>query len=234
MWLLVAPRAAKVLMVMRASGSSRPILASTPRNGVVTGSQPETTARKSSRRLTRRCPVALHAYLERPRSRAAPGANALPLRSELFDPKRHHVARLEIDRGRLLPHTDTRRRTRRDDVARQQRHDPVNVADQGFYPENHRLGIAGLHPLAIDVEPHVKRLRVSQLVCRDENGSNRAEGVEAFALVPGAAALKLIFALRHIVHEAIACNIVQRLMFLDVTGRPAHDDAEFNLPIALG
>ena len=30
MWLLVAPRAAKVLMVMRASGSSRPILASRP------------------------------------------------------------------------------------------------------------------------------------------------------------------------------------------------------------
>src|SRR4051794_24795363 len=59
MWLLVAPRAAKVLMVMRASGSSRPILASTPRNGVVRGSQPETTARKSGRRLTRRCPVAL-------------------------------------------------------------------------------------------------------------------------------------------------------------------------------
>src|SRR3954470_14046725 len=59
MWLLVAPRAAKVLMVMRASGSSRPILASTPRNGVVRGSQPETTARKSSRRLTRRCPVPL-------------------------------------------------------------------------------------------------------------------------------------------------------------------------------
>src|SRR5215211_5832302 len=59
-WLLVAPRAAKVLMVMRASGSSRPILASTPRNGVVRGSQPETTARKSGRRLTRRCPVALH------------------------------------------------------------------------------------------------------------------------------------------------------------------------------
>src|SRR3954462_1181168 len=60
MWLLVAPRAAKGLMVMRASGSSRPILASTPRNGVVRGSQPETTARKSGRRLTRRCPVALH------------------------------------------------------------------------------------------------------------------------------------------------------------------------------
>src|SRR3954451_24202457 len=59
MWLLVAPRAAQVLIVMRASGSSRPILASTPRNGVVRGSQPETTARKSSRRLTRRCPVAL-------------------------------------------------------------------------------------------------------------------------------------------------------------------------------
>src|SRR4051812_19246810 len=54
MWLLVAPRAAKVLMVMRASGLSRFILASAPRNGAVRGSQPETTARKSGRRLTRR------------------------------------------------------------------------------------------------------------------------------------------------------------------------------------
>src|SRR4051794_12236701 len=58
MWLLVAPRAAKVLMVMRASGSSRLILASAPRNGAVRGPQPETTARKSGCRLTRNlnCP----------------------------------------------------------------------------------------------------------------------------------------------------------------------------------
>src|SRR3954471_4812380 len=76
MWLLVAPRAAQVLMVMRASGSSRPILASTPRNGVVRGSQPETTARKSGRRLTRRCPVALHLSLFAGRARAL----RLPLR----------------------------------------------------------------------------------------------------------------------------------------------------------
>src|SRR3954470_7139926 len=54
MWLLVAPRAAKVLMVMRASGSSRPILASAPRNGAARGSQPEATARKSGCRLTRK------------------------------------------------------------------------------------------------------------------------------------------------------------------------------------
>src|SRR3954447_10101513 len=58
MWLLVAPRAAKVLMVMRASVSSRLILASAPQNGAVRGSQPEATARKSGRRLTRNlnCP----------------------------------------------------------------------------------------------------------------------------------------------------------------------------------
>jgi hypothetical protein len=54
MWLLGAPRAAKVLIVVRASGLSRFILASAPRNGAVRGSQPETTARKSGRRLTRR------------------------------------------------------------------------------------------------------------------------------------------------------------------------------------
>src|SRR3712207_4468531 len=53
MWLLVAPRAAKVLMVMRASGSSRLILASAPRNGADRGPQPEATARKSGCRLTR-------------------------------------------------------------------------------------------------------------------------------------------------------------------------------------
>src|SRR5215218_8110483 len=41
-------------MVMRASVSSRLILASAPQNGAVRGSQPETTARKSGRRLTRR------------------------------------------------------------------------------------------------------------------------------------------------------------------------------------
>src|SRR3954447_16841370 len=58
MWLLVAPRAAKVLMVMRASVSSRLILASAPRNGAVRGPQPEATVRKSGCRLTRNlnCP----------------------------------------------------------------------------------------------------------------------------------------------------------------------------------
>src|SRR3954447_15361944 len=68
MWLLVAPRAAKVLMVMRASGSSRFILASAPRNGAVRGPQPEATVRKSGCRLTRNLncppsPVGDHARL---------------------------------------------------------------------------------------------------------------------------------------------------------------------------
>src|SRR3954469_2197774 len=64
MWLLLAPRAAKGLMVMRASGWSRLLLASAPRNSAVRGSQPETTARKSGRRLTRRCPVALQQVVQ--------------------------------------------------------------------------------------------------------------------------------------------------------------------------
>jgi len=37
MWLLLAPRAAKVLMVLRASGSSRFILACSPRNSAGAG-----------------------------------------------------------------------------------------------------------------------------------------------------------------------------------------------------
>src|SRR3954452_14852942 len=73
----------------------------------------------------------------------------------------------------------------------------------------------------------------SYFVCGDQNGSNGPEGVKALALVPAAAALELIFALRHIVHEAIARNVVERFGLLDVPGRPAHDHPEFNLPVAL-
>src|SRR4051794_39420424 len=73
MWLLLAPRAAKVLMVMRASGLSRFILASAPRNGAVRGSQPETTARKSGRRLTRRVRYRPSACARLPDLRAGSG-----------------------------------------------------------------------------------------------------------------------------------------------------------------
>jgi len=164
---------------------------------------------------------------------AAPTADVLPLRSEPFNPERHHVARLQIDRGRLLAHADTRGRTSRDDVAGKQRHDPADVADQSGNAENHSLRAAGLHPLVVNIEPHLEGLGTSQFVCSDENRSNRTEGVETLALVPGPTALKLIFALRHVVNQAIARNVVQRFALLDVAGRPADDDAEFNLPVAL-
>src|SRR6516165_7867799 len=120
---------------------------------------------------------------------AAPSTDLLPLRSEPLNPERHHIARLQIDRGRLLAHADTRGRTGRNDVAGKQRHDPADVADQSGNAENHCLRASCLHPLVVNIEPHLEALGTSQFVCCNENWSNRAEGVETLALVPGATAL---------------------------------------------
>ena len=69
--------------------------------------------------------------------------------------------------------------------------------------------VAGLLALAVDVEPHVEVLHVADLVGRDQPGADRAEGVAALALVPGAAALDLVLALRDVVDDDIAGDMVQ-------------------------
>src|SRR6185312_6324108 len=119
---------------------------------------------------------------------AAPSTDVLPLRSKPFNPERHHVARLQIDRGRLLAHADTRGRTGCDNVAGKQRHDPADVTNQSGNTENHSLRASGLHPLVVNIEPHLEGLGTSQFVCGNENWSDRTECVETLTLVPGATA----------------------------------------------
>ena len=65
---------------------------------------------------------------------------------------------------RLHAERDARRRAGGDHVARQQRHVARYVGDELGDAEDHRPRVAGLPPLAVDVEPHVEVLRILDLV----------------------------------------------------------------------
>ena len=61
--------------------------------------------------------------------------------------------------GGFMPDADARRRAGGDDVARLEQHELADIADEMRDAEDHRLGVAGLHALAVDVEEHVEVLR---------------------------------------------------------------------------
>ena len=71
----------------------------------------------------------------------------------------------------------------------------------------------------VHVEPHAELLRVADLIGRHQPRADRAEGVAALALVPGATAVQLKFALAHIVHQHVAGDVAERLRLLDVARR---------------
>src|SRR6185312_13228553 len=151
-------------------------------------------------------------------ARRLPGDAGLALLAESRDAQCHDVAGLEVAR-RLLAHADAGRRAGRDDVARLQRDEAADIADEMGGAEDHRLGAAGLHALAVDVEPHVQRLRIAHFVPGHEPWPKRAEAVAALALVPGAAALDLEFALGDVVADEVAGDIVERLLLRHIARR---------------
>ena len=89
------------------------------------------------------------------------GDHLLALLAQARYAQRHHVARLEEHGGGLDAHADARRGTRGDDVSRQQRHVVADMGNDLRHVENHGAGVAALHAPAVDVEPHVERLRVA-------------------------------------------------------------------------
>src|SRR3546814_14171299 len=76
-------------------------------------------------------------------------------------------------------------------------------------------------------------MRVGNLNGRHQPGAYLAEGIAAFTLVPGAAALYLVFAFRYVVDHAIASHIVQRLRFFYITRLAAYDHAQLDFPVGL-
>src|SRR5689334_12412260 len=119
-----------------------------------------------------------------------PCDDRLLLLAEPGDAEAHRLPRLEEFR-RLHARPDAGRRAGGDHVAGFDRHKAADIADQEGRAEDHRLSIAGLHALAVDVEEHVEVLDVVELVGRDQPGSERPECRAALALGPLTAALEL-------------------------------------------
>src|SRR6185437_3444894 len=139
----------------------------------------------------------------------------------------------EIDGLGLAAHSYSRRGARRDDVARLQRHELADVAHDRGNRKDHGARVARLHALAVDVQPHIEVLHVADLVASHEPGTHGAEGVAALALVPGAAALRLVFPLGEVVDDAIPGDVLQGVTLLHITGRRTDHDTELDLPIGL-
>src|SRR3546814_9162854 len=85
------------------------------------------------------------------------GDHILALLAELGDAKVHLIARLEEDHRRLLPLADARRGAGDQQIARMERDEAADIGDAFRDRENHRRGVAGLHPLRS--EEHTSELQ---------------------------------------------------------------------------
>src|SRR5262245_27269300 len=176
-----------------------------------------------------------------------PGGNAgggdIPSRLELHhllallaqpvDAKRDHVAGLEEFRLRLHAEPDSRRRAGDDDVAWLQHEELRAVPDEVPAIEDHRLGVAALALLSVDVEPHVEALRILDLVLGDQPRAERPECLAALAFDPLSGPLDLEHALAHVVGQAVSGDHVERLVLRQVARALADNDAELHLPVEL-
>ena len=115
-----------------------------------------------------------------------------------------------------------------------QRHETARIGDRFDDREDHLAGVAGLHPLAIHIQPHAEVLNVGDLVLRHQPGADGREAVMALALGPLARPLGLELALGDIVAEREAGDMVHDLALGDILRLRAHDDDEFHLPVEHG
>src|SRR5579862_6191692 len=132
-----------------------------------------------------------------------------------------------------MAHANAGRRAGDDDVARLQHHEMREIRDELADVEDHRLRIARLHALAIDVEPEVQALHIGDFLAGDEPRTERTESRGAFAFHPLAAALCLKLAFGNVVSEAITRDMIERDTLIGVGGALSDDDAELDLPIEL-
>src|SRR5713101_4356286 len=111
--------------------------------------------------------------------RSAPvGDEKRVLLAETLDRDPHRVARFEEFR-RLEAHRDPGRGAGRDDVARDQRHEMADIADDVLDAEDQVGGVAVLPPLAVDFGRDLELAGIAHLVAGDEPRSERAERVAA-------------------------------------------------------
>ena len=111
-------------------------------------------------------------------------------------PRRITSPGLQEHRVRLLAHAHAGRRAGGDDVARLQRHEVADVATPACATPKIIVCVLPFWKRWPLTSSHMREvLRVGDLVGRHQPRADRAEGVAALALVPGAAALELELAL---------------------------------------
>ena len=91
--------------------------------------------------------------------------------------------------GRRLRHPDAMRRSGQDHGAGKQRGAPAEEGDQGGDVEDHVRGRPVLNRLAIQTRGELEGVGIGDLVRGDQDGTERAEGVEELAAAPLAPAL---------------------------------------------
>src|SRR5207249_8139688 len=131
------------------------------------------------------------------------------------------------------PHSHSRWGARGYDIAWLEHHELADVGNQRCAVENHRPGVAGLHALAVHVEPHVEVLHICDLIPCDQPRTDGPKGIAALALVPTAPSLVLEVSLGKIVADHITGDVIESGAPVDVRGALANNEAELHLPIHL-
>src|SRR4051794_2318374 len=158
-------------------------------------SQAATTAARRRRagrsRQSLRIDLVAEAATMPPPPRSLRRNDPLSLDPQPLNPQPHHVAfpqkhRLWLDAG-----ANTRRRACGDHVARMQRDEVADIADQLPHPKDHRLGGTVLEAFAVHLGPQRQVLRIGYLVLRHHPWAGWTERFTALTLVPGATTLDL-------------------------------------------
>jgi len=157
---------------------------------------------------------------ERLRLTHAVAQRADPIHLDLDD-----VARLQPDR-RLALRTDPLGRARRDEIAGSQRGEAREIRDDLCDRENLVPRVGSLHLGAVHSSHQIQRLRVADLVERDEFRPPGGRSVDRLAREPlGAAILQVSGG--DVVQHGKTCNIVERILGCDASSMPPDDDCEF-------
>ena len=141
-----------------------------------------------------------------------------------------HVAGAQVHRG-LLAQAHAGGGAGREHIARQQRHELADVGNEVGHRENQVGRGAVLAQLAVHRQPKAQLAGVGQLIRRGQKRAEGRKGVAALALVPGTAAFELEFALRHVVVQHVAGDVIRRFGLGYVGSAPADDHGQLYFPV---
>jgi hypothetical protein len=112
----------------------------------------------------------------------------LSLLAQARDAQANRLPRTQEHRLWLDAQPDARWRARGNHIARLQAHAATQVGNQLRHIEDQRARVALLVAVAVNLQPQVEGMRVGNFIPGDQPRAERAERIEAFALVPGTAA----------------------------------------------